>query len=273
MSDSKVFMFPENGNNNSIDPALLMAMNGNGGFGGNNWMWIFFLWFLMPLINGGNWGFGNNRGGSYGIENMINNDAGRELLMQAIQGNGTRIGELASMFGTKADNIQCAINQATNAIQSGNTALMQQISQCCCENRLAICQQTNTLQNTANQNTITLRDNATANTNAILAKLDAAEMRVMQDKLDALREKNSALIAQLSNEHQTALIQANQAQVVAPINSALTNLSDRLAKLECKAPETVTLPYSPIVGVPSCVAAQYGLFQNGSFPFTNGIWG
>lgn len=123
-----------------------------------------------------------------------------------------------------------------------------------------------------NQNTLQLRDNATANTNAILAKLDAAEMRVMQDKLDALREKNSTLVAQLSNEHQTAAIQTYQSQVVAPINAALGDLSSRLAKIECKAPETVTLPYSPLTAVPNCVAAQYGFFNNGLFG-NNGLWG
>lgn len=265
MSDSKVFMFPETGNQaNGLDPIALMAMCNNGGFGGNNWMWIFFLWFLMPLINGGNGWFGNGNG----LQNALNNDAGRELLMQAIQGNGNRLGELATMFGTKVESIQCAINQATNAITSGDTALMKQIADCCCENRLSLCQQTNSLQNTMNSNALQLRDNATANTNAILSKLDAAETRVMQDKLDALREKNSALLAQLSNEHQTQLLQTSQAQTIAPITSALQNLSDRLAKIECKAPETVTLPYSPLTAVPNCVAAQYGLYGIG-----NGLWG
>lgn len=36
MSDSKVFMFPESGNNSNIDPALLMSMCQNGGFGNGN---------------------------------------------------------------------------------------------------------------------------------------------------------------------------------------------------------------------------------------------
>lgn len=46
MSDSRVFMFPDNfggngGNGSSIDPNLLLALNNGGGFGGNgNWMWI-----------------------------------------------------------------------------------------------------------------------------------------------------------------------------------------------------------------------------------------
>ena len=36
--------------------------------------------------------------------------------------------------------------QIQNAIQSGNASIASQICQCCCENRLAIANQTNTLQ-------------------------------------------------------------------------------------------------------------------------------
>lgn len=58
----KVFMFPEGNTsgNSNVDPALLMALNNGGGFGGNgNWMWIIFLFFLYPLMrNGGFGGFG-----------------------------------------------------------------------------------------------------------------------------------------------------------------------------------------------------------------------
>lgn len=43
MDDSKVFMFPDGSSKGSIDPALLMALNNNGGFGNNGaWIWILF---------------------------------------------------------------------------------------------------------------------------------------------------------------------------------------------------------------------------------------
>ena len=47
MKDDGVFIYPNigNGNASSIDPNLLLALNSNGGFGGNGgWMWIMFLW-------------------------------------------------------------------------------------------------------------------------------------------------------------------------------------------------------------------------------------
>lgn len=111
-------MFPEMGN--GIDPNLLLAMNNNGGFGGNNWIWILFLW----LIYGGAWGnngFGNNNGGAGFLSNQISNDAGRELLMNAIQGNGNAISQLASLLNTEVNTVQNGIFTLNNAITSVGT--------------------------------------------------------------------------------------------------------------------------------------------------------
>ena len=73
-------------------------------------------------------------------------------------------------------------------------------------------------------------------------------MRELQNKIDALREDKSALINQLSQEHQTNAIQAFQAQTIAPVNAALQDLSARLGAIECKQPATVTIPYIPAMG-------------------------
>ena len=277
-----------------LDPNLLLAMNrNNGGFGGEGgwFIWVIFLFFLMGWGNGG-WGNGFGGNGSNGLPNLINNDAGRELLMQAIQGNGNAISQLATNLNCSVGQIQQSINgvmtqlqsvgnqvgmsgmQVINAIQSGNTGIAQQIADCCCENRLAICNQTNTLTNTMNTNTQNLKDATLAQTQAILAKLDAAETRVLQDKIDAERAKNVALTNQLSQEHQNAYFAQVTAQSIAPVNNVLTDLSARIAKIECKQPETVTVPYSPIAAVPNCIAYQYGLY-GGFNPYGvgNGFWG
>lgn len=181
---SEVFMVPDNNRNNSnqLDSSLLLAsMMNNGGFGGNgNWMWIIFLFFLEPMMRNG-W-FGNNGfngnggfGGFSGLTNTIDNTAGRELLMQAINGNGSAIQNLANSFNTSVQNIQqaiCGVNnsitqlsgqvgmsaqQTINALQLGNQALGAQLAECCCtlrtvitqgnyENQIATLQQTNTIQ-------------------------------------------------------------------------------------------------------------------------------
>ena len=152
MESSKIMMFPEMGNN-SIDPNLLMALNNNGGFGGNNWIWILFLWLIWGWGGNGMWGGNGNNGF---LSNQIANDSGRELLMNAIQGNSTAIQNLANLLNTEVNTVQNGIFtlnnaitsvgtqvgmsglQIQNAIQSGNASIASQICQCCCENRLAI---------------------------------------------------------------------------------------------------------------------------------------
>lgn len=319
MSDTKVFSFGEqNGGgmapliaslcqNRGLDPNMVAAMMNNNR--GNNGGWgDMGAWWIVILLIFGWGGFGNGFGGGFGgrgsaqgladLGNLVNNDAGRELLMSAIQGNGTAISQLASTVHCDVNALQGAIanvsqslcqlgnqmgqntNQVLTAIMQGNNTIASQLCECCCsvksliteqgyQNQLATCNQTNTLVATANANTLALRDGATANTNAILAKLDAAEMRAMQDKLDALRERNSSLAAQLSNEHQTAAIQAYQAQAIAPVNAALTDLSQRLAAIECKQPASVTIPYIPAMS--NLVPVSYSQpVSFGAVPYANG---
>lgn len=301
MSDGKTIIYtPESGGNggngmlgmlapllqkNGLDPNLLLAMNSrNNGMGGDgSWfMWIIFLFFLFPLFGrngwGGNGNNGGNGGGFSGIPNLINNDSSRELLMQAIEGNGQAINSLATNLNCSVGQIQQAINSLTtqvsnigcqvgmstqqiiNSIQAGNTQIAQQLADCCCENRLAICNQTNTLQNTMNQNTLQLRDSNAAGFQAILSKLDAAETRVLQDKLDAERARSAALTTQLSQEHQTSQFGQMIGQATAPLGAALGDLSSRLAKIECKQPETVSIPYIPAMG--SFLPVNYGINVN-----------
>lgn len=301
MSETKTYVFPESGNSGGggmmamlapllqqkgIDPNLLVAMQGknNNGFGGDgSWfMWIIFLFFLFPLFGrngfGGNGDCGNGGGFSgAGIPNLINNDAGRELLMSAIQGNGQAINNLATNLNCSIGQVQNAINgvmsqvqqvgnqvgqssmQIINAIQQGNCNIAQQIASCCCENRLAICQQTNTLQNAINgvatgqergfasvayetqRQTCDLQNSIKDSTQQIIAGQRAAEMREMQNKIDKLREENSTYKT-------SAMTSQIVGQATAPLGAALSDLSSRLAKIECAQPPTFPMPYCPASG-------------------------
>lgn len=121
MDDSKIFMFPDGGTSKTSSDvsSLLPLLMCNGGFGGGNWVWIIFLFFLYPLMrNGGLFGnMGQNGGGCLGpLANMVSNNDGRDLLMQAINGNGAATQRLATMFGTKVDMIQAAIANVSNGI-------------------------------------------------------------------------------------------------------------------------------------------------------------
>ena len=153
MSESKIYTIPDG--NNSLDPNLMLALSQNGGFGNGNWMWMMFMWILFPwLFNGNNGfgGFGGNAGTGF-LANQLNNDAGRDLLLQAINGRADALGQLANILNTSVSNIQSGVNsiqsavqtvgaqvglsgqQVINSIQAGNASLSQQLCQCCCENR------------------------------------------------------------------------------------------------------------------------------------------
>lgn len=159
MSESKIYTIPDG--SNSLDPNLMFALSQNGGFGNGNWMWMMFMWILFPWLFNGN-GF-NGQGNGF-LSNQLNNTAGRDLLLQAINGRADALGQLSQILNTSVSNVQNGINtiqsaiqsvgsqvglsgqQVINSVQAGNAALSQQLCQCCCENRLAIANQTNAIQ-------------------------------------------------------------------------------------------------------------------------------
>jgi hypothetical protein len=170
MGENGVLVFPDAAKAaSSLDPNLLLALQNNGGFGNNNWIWILFLWMLYGNNGWGNNGFNGNNGTGY-LANQISNGEGRDLLLQAINGRADAIGQLAQITNTGIDTVkngifalQNAINQVgnqvgmsglqvQNAVQAGNAALSQQLCNCCCENRLATLNQTNALQSQAAAN-------------------------------------------------------------------------------------------------------------------------
>ena len=241
--------------------ALMNGNNRNNGYGngyGWEWMWMILLWALW---GGNGWGgFGGRGNGLSNLPAELNGDAGRQLLMNAIQGNGTAINQLASSLNCSVQQIQTALcniqaqsglsaQQIINAVQSGNAQVLSQMASCCCdvrtaierqgyESQLATLNQTNTLTSNANTQFNALGSKIDAQTQVINDRFCALEMREMQNKLDAERAKSAALAGQLSQEHQTATIMQSQAQAVAPINAAIGDLSNRLAKIECGLPPT-----------------------------------
>lgn len=171
--------------NRGLDPNMVAALmnnrNGNGGDWNGSWVWVIFLFFLMGWgRNGWGNGFGGNgQGEGNFLAGQLANDTGRDLLMSAIQGNGTAISQLASNLNCDINAVQGSLNQLQSAIcgvgnqvglssqqviaaiNSGNCQLATQISDCCCgvrdaitrqgyENQLATVNQTNTLQGAIN---------------------------------------------------------------------------------------------------------------------------
>ena len=158
--------------------------------------------------------------------------------MSAIQRNGVDLSQLAQTIGCSNNRLQDAIGQLStqicnfagqnsmsfqqviNSIQSGNCALTNTIASCCCDLKQAIsCVNIGLERGFSSVAYETQRqtcdiEKAIANSTAqILEGQRAAEMRDLQDKLDALREKNAQQAVILNNAQQTAQFSA----MLAPI--------------------------------------------------------
>lgn len=320
MSDSKTYVFDSGANNNSllasILPALqnrgidssylmgLMSGNNNGGFFGNNggFQDIIALIVIAAIFGNGN---GN---GIFGGGN--NNSTEREMLMSAIQRNGTDLSQLAQSLNCSVGQVHNAIDQVAtqicqltgqvgmssqqiiNSIQAGNTALSSQLCNCCCDLKQLISESNyltergfcNTNQILSRgfsdlgyasaQQTSELKGAIKDSTDRIIDGQRAAEMRALTDKIDALRERNSTLTTQLNLEHQNQYTAGVIGQAIAPVNAALGDLSSRLAKIECKQPETVTIPYIPAMGnyIPVNYSIPVHFGQNYGCGYNNGCY-
>lgn len=226
------------GGGKSLDPNLMACLMNNkdnkDAFGGGAWwIWIILLFFVFGWGGNGFGGFGNRNGG--GLPAELNSDAGRELLMNAIQGNGNAIGQLSTSLNCSTQQLQNAIcniqgqiqnvgnqvglssQQIINAVQSGNNQLLSQIASCCCdvrnaittqgyENQLATVNQTNTLTSNSNTQFNILGAKIDAQTQILNDKFCQLEMREMQNTITSLRADKAALEAAAITQAQTANI-------------------------------------------------------------------
>lgn len=278
-----------------VDPNILALMGGQNGFGGQNGIWgVIYLAIVASIFgwnNGGFGGFGGNRC----------NEGTPELVTSLLNRNETAIGQLAQSLNCSTQQVQTALSgiessvgltgtQIINAIQAGNNSVISQICDCCCntqnaitkmgyENQLAVCQQTNTLVNTANQNALSLRDGATANTNAILAKLNEIQNQEQQDKIASLTAQNSALQSEISQRNQNATILNNVGQQIAPVVASLQALQSDVDGIKCKLPNTVSVPYpqlavyNPEVARAAAYGAAAGGYAGYGCGYNAGFWG
>lgn len=276
-TDTQVFSIPDN--NSNVLPWMLAAGNGGfggnlGGLGGG--ILGFLIGMLFPRLFGGGYGGGYGGGNAAGtayLGNMIDNTNGRDLLMQAVASSGERstsaIQQLSTMLGQDFNQVYSAVQslsqilnqisnnqglntmQVINSIQSGNASLQSQFCQCCCNiqsqlasnaaaDQLAICQQTNTLQNGAN-----------ANTQAILSELRAMQTQTLQDKLDATRAENTRLSGEISQYQQNQVIGGMISQAVNPLQAQLFSLSQTVDAIKRCQPSTITLPNNSMTAVPT----------------------
>ena len=294
MAESTVVYTPEN-NGGSV-PAWLAYGNNGGLFGGNNGWGGGILGFLLGLFFGNGWGGfggfgGGNAGGAGFLSNQINNDSGRELLMNAItsQGEAARAAtqNLATMLGQDFNQVSAAVAalqsglsslavqqavsvpQIINSIQSGNSALASQLAQCCCENRLlttkqgyesqiATLNQTNQLGSQADRNTRSITDAINAQTVAMNDQFCAAKERDLQSKIDTQADIITQLRNQISNDKQTEAFTA-----------AFNTLNQKITELSARQPNTVPVVWPNLQAVNATPYVSGGYYQGGF----NGLYG
>ena len=213
-------------------------------------------------------------------------------IQSAIQSVQSGIANVGSQVGFSSERV-------INAINSGDSNIIQALNNCCCSTQKEILKmgyenqinnQNQTYQLTSQLNSVnnviqngfrdtnyatqqqtcslqnTIKDTTTINTNAILAKLDSISTTALQDKIQALREKNNEQATAINNAQQSALFGQMINAAVTPINNTLASLSKEVDGIQCKLPNTVTLPYSCATAIPTAMA--YNLYGYNNY----GAW-
>lgn len=224
------------GGGRSLDPNLLLALN-NGyrnqdmwGGAGCWWIWILLL-FGWGRNGFGGWG-GNGCNNCNALPWALNGDTGRELLMNAIQGNGDAIRQLATTLNcdvksieTNLCNIQSLIQnvgnqvgltsqQVINSIQQVGCNIGSQIASCCCdvkqaierqgyEGRIATINQTDDIKSDANTKFNILSQKLDANNAILVEKFNDLEKRELQNRINTLQQEKTSLEFAASQQLQT----------------------------------------------------------------------
>jgi cellobiose-specific phosphotransferase system component IIA len=302
MADTKVFSFPENGNSNNIPFSIPIGGNGFGfGNGMNGIVDLFGLAIIASIFgwnNGGFGGWGGNAGGAGFLSNQLNNDSGRELIMNAVTSQGeasrTAIQTLSTMLGQDFNLVNAGVQSAQNtlnqianaqgmstlqlinAVQAGDANLASTIQKCCCDNQLALCQQTNALQNSINnvndnitatraaqqladcQQTYALTDTMNRNYLALDNKIDQLESNRKDREITAL----TAEVATLKSQNfTTGVVQ----QAVAPVIGQISALAREVDDIKCRMPETVSVQYPNLQVFNATPYVSGGFYPNGYY--------
>ena len=275
--------------NKGLDTGYLMGlMNGNNGggiFGGRGIEDIVALIIVAAIFGNGNFGFGG-----WGNNNNQSSTE-REMIMSAIQRNGVDLSQLASSLNCSVGQLDNAIGQVAsqicqltgqvgmssqqiiNSIQAGNSTLSSQLASCCCDVRQAISESNyltergfcNTNQTLAKgfsdigyafrDQTCNLEKAGSANTAAIIAKLDAIED---SRKDRELAEKDRVIATLTARSERQAELQ--------PIYSVLQ-------EIQCNQPpvKKIACP-EQYVPLNTSVNATYGLIPTCGYNAFGG-WG
>ena len=266
---SEIIQLPQNGGNQN-GGMILPVSNGGGLFGNNGQtsltdiLGFAVIASIFPNIFGNGNGYGNRGNCGCGCPAVDT-----QLALQAVtaQGDASRaaIQNLAASMGQNYSTVLPAIQgvqsaiaglasangmgflQVINALQQGDCNLASQLAQCCCDNRLLTTQQgyegriqtieqTNDLKGSINaQGQRQVDAIADLKTTMIKEFCDARE-RDMQAIIDKQADEISQLRTKDNINGQTTQILGYVNQVLAPIQSAVKEIQDKM-------PNTVPVQY------------------------------
>lgn len=258
-----------------MTPADIAAVTGNnnsncGGYGmGGEWLIAVIILFLFPMMFGG-FGFGGGFGGFGGGAGvaaasgaLTRADLCNEFNFNGLENSvrGIQQGLCDGFYAMNTsilngfhgvDNAICNLGFTTQqgfnatqvAMMQGQNALQTQLADCCCTTQRAIdsvnynmAANTCALQNTMNNNTRDIIDNANANSRAILDYL-------CQDKISTLQSENQALRLAASQSNQNAVLMAamdaNKAEIL------------RRTGAECPTAAYIVQPPTPVTFPTNC---------------------
>lgn len=209
MEEVRTFNFGDNG-------GILGGGLGSGFIGG------IFGGLLSNVFGWGNGGVGGGNAGAAALGAQATANNNTDLIVQAVTSEGaqsraavqalaTSLGQDFNVVNSQVQGIQAILNsmavqnaitplQVINKIDQGNAALASQFAQCCCENRLSICQQTNQLTQQADRNANDIIRAINAQTVAMNDQFCQVKERELQNQIEAQKQTIDQLRAQANNQ-------------------------------------------------------------------------
>lgn len=292
MAEDKTIILPDNSQHPGYAyPAYGGFGNGFGSF--NSIADLFGLAIIASMFGwgGGNWGggfggFGGGAGTAGFLSNQLNNDSGRELIMNAVTSQGeasrTAIQSLATTLGQDFNlvnagvaNVQNALNtlalqqavsvpQIINQIASGDATIISTFQKCCCDNQLALCQQTNTLTNAVSAASQRNADGLADLKATMIDQFCGLEKREMQAKIDTQSDIINQLRGQIDNANQTAAITGYVNSLVTPLATKVDQIAAKqLPTVNVQWPQLQAINTTPYVSGGIYGAYGYGYGNNG----------
>lgn len=301
MADDRTIIFPEGSSTPGYAyPAFGGFGNGFGSF--NSIADLFGLAIIASMFGWGNNGFGGFGGWGGGssagfLSNQLNNDSGRELIMNAINAQGdasrTAVSNLATALGQDFNLVNAGVQNVQNAlsalalqqavsvpqimsqIASGDASIISAFQNCCCEQKLLTVEQGYQAQLRTLEQTTALSGQADRNTAAITAaianqttmindKFCDLEKREMQAKIDTQADIIGQLRSAADNAAQTSQIMGYVNSVLTPIATKVNEIaSKQLPTVNVQWPQLQAINTSPYVSGGIYGAYGYGYGNNG----------